>query len=398
MNAGLRAAIHAGGSDSPELEQVHVGFLPLTDCASLIMASELGLDRKHGVRIVPCREASWAGLRDKLLNGELDLAQALYGMVCATHLGLGGAATPMAVLMTLNQNGQAITLSGALASQGACDGASLARLMHSVPRDNRFAQTFPTGTHALWLNYWLAAHGIDPLRDASSFSLPPSQMVAHMRQGHIDGFCAGEPWNHRAILDGLGITAASSQQIWPDHPEKVLAATDAFVTRYPSTARAVSAAVLEASRWIDASAENRSRMADTIARATYVNTSVDAIRERILGHYQDGLGRRWDDAHSLKFFDDGSVNFPYLSDCMWFLTQHWRWGFLAEHPDYLAVARQINRSALYRDAAQAAGVAMPASEMRSSVLMDGRVWDGSDPRGYAEGFAISAASAAVQGV
>ena len=81
MNAGLRAAIHAGGSDGPELEQVHVGFLPLTDCASLIMASELGLDRKHGVRIVPCREASWAGLRDKLVNGELDLAQALYGMV-----------------------------------------------------------------------------------------------------------------------------------------------------------------------------------------------------------------------------------------------------------------------------------------------------------------------------
>ena len=139
-------------------------------------------------------------------------------------------------------------------------------------------------------------------------------------------------------------------------------------------------------------------MADTIARATYVNTSVDAIRERILGHYQDGLGRRWDDAHSMKFFDGGGVNFPYLSDCMWFLTQHWRWGFLTEHPDYLAVAGQINRTALYRDAAKAAGVALPADELRRSVLMDGRVWDGSDLRGYAEGFAISAASAAVQGV
>ena len=156
--------------------------------------------------------------------------------------------------------------------------------------------------------------------------------------------------------------------------------------------------MLEASRWIDASADHRSRMADTIARATYVNTSVDAIRERILGHYQDGLGRRWDDAHSMKFFDGGGVNFPYLSDCMWFLTQHWRWGFLTEHPDYLAVAGQINRTALYRDAAKAAGVALPADELRRSVLMDGRVWDGSDLRGYAEGFAISAASAAVQGV
>ncbi len=60
--------------------------------------------------------------------------------------------------------------------------------------------------------------------------------------------------------------------------------------------------------------------------AAYVNTSADVISERILGQYQDGMGRRWHDPHHLHFFDEGNVNFPYLSDGMWFLTQFKRWG------------------------------------------------------------------------
>lgn len=75
---------------------------------------------------------------------------------------------------------------------------------------------------------------------------------------------------------------------------------------------------------------------------------------------------------------------------MWFLTQHKRWGLLKTHPDYLAVARQINRIDVYRQAAQAVGVALPAGEMRKSTLVDGVAWDGSDPAAYADGFKVKA--------
>jgi hypothetical protein len=117
---------------------------------------------------------------------------------------------------------------------------------------------------------------------------------------------------------------------------------------------------------------------------------VAAILPRILGHYQDGLGRSWTDARHMRFFDDGRVNFPYLSDGMWFLTQYRRWGLLREHPDYLGVARRVNRIGLYREAAQALGVPLPASALRSSRLLDGKVWDGSDPAAYADSFAVRA--------
>jgi len=386
----LRAAVYAQGSDKPEKEEVKIGFIPLTDCASVVMASELGFDKKYGVKIIPTKEASWAGVRDKLVNGELDMSHVLYGLIYGVHLGTSGPKKDMAVLMNLNNNGQAITLSKALADKGAVDGPSLAKFMASNKREYTFAGTFPTGTHAMWMHYWLAAAGINPLSEAKLITVPPPQMVANMRVGNMDGFCVGEPWNHRAIMDGIGITANTTQDIWKDHPEKVLGTTADFTKKYPNTTRAVMMAILEASKWIDAGLQNKLKMAEVVAQKSYINTSVDAINQRILGRYQNGLGKTWDDSNHMKFFNDGAVNFPYLSDGMWFLTQHKRWGLLKEHPDYLNVAKQINRIDLYKGVASALNVSVPKDVLRTSKLMDGVVWDGKDPKKYADGFKIHA--------
>ncbi|WP_353154679.1 CmpA/NrtA family ABC transporter substrate-binding protein, partial [Herminiimonas fonticola] len=138
--------VWAAGSDKPEKEEVKVGFIPLTDCASVVMASVMGFDKKYGIKIVPTKESSWAGVRDKLVNGELDAAHVLYGLVYGVHEGIGGAKKDMAVLMNLNNNGQAITLSKKLADAGAVNGPGLAKLMQMEKREYTFAQTFPTGT------------------------------------------------------------------------------------------------------------------------------------------------------------------------------------------------------------------------------------------------------------
>jgi hypothetical protein len=170
----------------------------------------------------------------------------------------------------------------------------------------------------------------------------------------------------------------------------VLGCTEAFVQANPNTARAVIMAVLEASRWIDAHTANRSATAQTLAGSAYVNASVEAIRPRMLGHYEDGLGHSWVDRHPITFFDHGAVNYPYLSDGMWFMTQHKRWGLLRKHPDYLAVARAVQQTALYEQAANQLGVDVPTRPLRSSTLIDGVVWDGLEPAAYADSFAIRA--------
>ena len=152
---GVRSGAWAAGSDAPEKKEVRIGFIPLTDCASVVMAAVNKFDEKYGIKIIATKEASWASVRDKLVNGELDCAHVLYGLVYGVQLGIGGPKKDMNVLMSLSNNGQAITLSNQLKDKGATDGASLAALVAKKEREYTFAQTFPTGTHAMWLYYWL---------------------------------------------------------------------------------------------------------------------------------------------------------------------------------------------------------------------------------------------------
>ena len=371
------------------LKTVRVGFLPLTDAASLVMASERGFDREHGIRIELSRESSWANLRDKLRSGALDAAHSLYGMLCGVELGIGCQRQDMAVLMTLSQNGQAITLARALAER-ALGGAPLAQVIRSGQHSYTFAHTFPTGNHAMLLNYWLASQGIDPQRGVRTVTVPPPQMVASLREGMIDGFCVGEPWGERALHDGIGVTAVTSQQIWPDHPGKALGATAAWVDKHPDASRALVAAVLDAARWIERSDANRLAAAHVLSGHACLATPAAIIAPRLLGQYSNGLGETWQDPNALAFHRDGAVNFPYLSDAMWFMTQHRRWGLVQEDPQYLEVAARMCRTDLYREAASKVGVVAPESSLRTSVLADGKMWDGSDPAAYAASFPIRA--------
>jgi nitrate/nitrite transport system substrate-binding protein len=386
----VKAGAWAAGSDAPEKTEVKVSFIALTDCSSVVMANHLGLDKKFGVKIIPTKEASWAAIRDKLVNGENDMSHILYGLIYGLQMGIGGQQKDMSVLMGINNNGQAITLSKALYQKGVSDGASLKAVMDKEKRDYTFAQTFPTGTHAMWLYYWLANYGINPLKDAKIITVPPPQMVANMRSGNMDGYCVGEPWNARAIFDGIGFTAITTQAIWQDHPEKCLGTTADFAKKYPNTCRAVVSAMLEASKYIDANTSNKHKTAEVVSAPSYVNTDINVIQDRMMGRYNNGIGKTWDDPNAMKFYNDGSVNFPYLSDGMWFMTQHKRWGLLKEHPDYLAVAKKVNNIALYKDAATATKTPLPKSDMRSSKLFDGVVWNGSNPSAYADSFKIKA--------
>ena len=387
----VRTGAWAAGSDAPEKKEVKIGFIPLTDCSSVVMASVMEFDRKYGIKIVPSKEASWAAVRDKLVNGELDAAHVLWGLIYGVQMGLGGPKKDMAILMNLNHNGQAMTLSRKLYDKGIKDATSLAALIKKEKSEYTFAHTFPTGTHAMWLYYWLATYGVNPFTDVKTITVPPPQMVANMRVGNMDGYCVGEPWPNRAIVDKIGFTAETTQGIWKDHPEKALGTTAEFVQKYPNSARAMTAAIIDAGRWIDATLSNRQKTAEVVSDRSYVNTDKEVIVARMLGRYDNGIGKVWDDKDHMKFFNDGYVTFPYLSDGMWFMTQHRRWGLLKEDPDYLSVAKKVNRLDVYKDAAAMAKASMPKDPLRTSKFIDGVVWDGKDPKKYAGSFKVKVA-------
>jgi two-component system, oxyanion-binding sensor len=356
------------------LEKTHLrlGFVALSDAAPLVAAKLLEFGHAHGLTLELCRQPSWAAVRDKLLSGDLDAAHTLYGLVYGVQLGLGGPRTEMAVLMVLNRNGQAITLSNRLADALAQHG-SLRDALATLGHKPVFAQTFPTGTHAMWLYYWLAAQGVDPLREIDSVAIPPPQMVAALAEERLDGLCVGEPWNTMAEARGVGRTIAYTSEVWPDHPEKVLACRRDFVDAHPRTARALVQTVLEACRWLDG-AGHRDEIARWLARPEYIGIDEALIAAR-LGDEVDAANPR---RLPMRFFDDGAVNYPHPFEGAWFLTQFERWGMIDARDDYEAIAARVNRTRLYREAAARVNVAVPREGVMGR-LMDGEVWGSGSP-------------------
>ena len=181
-------------NDAPETPQIRIGIIALTDCSSIVIAYEKGFFKQHGLDVTVSKEASWAVIRDKLQLGENHATHMLYGMPYASTMGLFGAPVkPMIIPWVLNYNGQAITLSNELKDKGIRGPADLKKLLDEEKAAGKsprtFAMTFPPGTHAMWIRYWLGAGGINPDKDVSLITIPPPQMVANMTVGKMDGFC-----------------------------------------------------------------------------------------------------------------------------------------------------------------------------------------------------------------
>jgi nitrate/nitrite transport system substrate-binding protein len=315
------------------LTTVRLGFLPLSDCAPLLVAERLGLGERHGIRVALQRLSSWASLRDQLLSGEVDAAHTLYGMVYGMQLGVAGPQAEMALLMTLNRNGQAITLSKHLVQQlrGGCD---LRTVFAGMQRRPVLAHTFPTGTHAMWLCQWIENHGVDPLRDVDLLVIPPSQMPTALAAGDIDGFCAGEPWHAVATEQGGGETVACTSDVWRNHPEKALACRREWAALYPDLAVSLIRTVRDACEWLGERG-NLTTAAQWLADDAVIGVPARLILPRMLGDY--GSAPLSALPCPLTFAD----NRPLAEDGAWFLTRFRHWGLWRGGDDAAAIARRV---------------------------------------------------------
>ena len=104
---------------APKSSDMKFGIIALTDCSSIVLAHEKGLFKKYGINSTVAKGASWAAIRDSLVNGDIQATHMLLGMPIASTMGLAGAPKkPMVIPWILNRNGQAITLKKELAGQG----------------------------------------------------------------------------------------------------------------------------------------------------------------------------------------------------------------------------------------------------------------------------------------
>lgn len=391
-NASPVPRVPAGAtpSDAPEVTNLRFGMIALTDCSPIVIAHEKGLFKKYGINSTVVKGASWAAIRDSLSNGDIHATHMLLGMPIASTMGLlGSPKVPMVAPWLLNRNGQSISLKADLKGKVQADPKALKPIVDQAKAAGTpmtFAMTFPPGTHAMWIRYWLAAGGINPDRDATLLVTPPPQMVANCKIGKMDGFCVGEPWNARTVNEGIGFTAINTQDIWKDHPEKVCAFTAAFADKNPKTVKAVLKALHEASVWLD-DLNNRSEQAEIVSRPTYINCDKELILGRLLGKYDFGDGRSADDKNYM-IFNQRNCNYPQYKYAVWFLSQFRRWGMVDGSVDYQGVARQVMRPDLYEEALKEIGARHGGANSDPETLFDGVVFNPKEPEKYATGFAV----------
>ncbi|MBX9760465.1 MAG: ABC transporter substrate-binding protein [Beijerinckiaceae bacterium] len=354
-----------------EKKALKIGFIPITCATPIIMADPLGFYKKHGLDVEVIKTAGWAVIRDKTINKEYDAAHMLAPMPIAITMGIGSNPIPYTMPAVENINGQAITLA----------------MKHKDKRNPKdwkgfkFGVPFDFSMHNYLLRYYLAENGLDPDRDVQIRSVPPPEMVANLRADNIDGFLGPDPFNQRAVYDGVGFIHLLTKELWDGHPCCAFAASREFMTTMPNTYAALLKAIIDATAYA-AKQENRKQIAEAIAPANYLNQPQVVLEQILTGTYADGLGQVKKDPNRIQFDP-----FPWESFAVWILTQMKRWGQVKGDIDYNGIARQVFLATDTTKLMKEVGLVPPTTTTKTFVVM-GKTFDPAKPEDYINSFAI----------
>jgi two-component system, oxyanion-binding sensor len=373
---------------------VQAGFIPLLDCAPLVVARERGFDRQFGFSFQLHREVSWANIRDKLDIGAFDCAHMLAPMPIAATLGLGRAAEPVIAPMSLSVNGNAITVSqtlyeemctadaGAVTQGGMAAAKAMAKVVQARGAAGRepltLGMVYPFSCHNYDLRFWLASAGIDPDNDVNLIVVPPPLLAESLKAGRVDGFCVGQPWNSVAVEQGHGVIVATKNELWPMSPEKVLGVRETWAGENVALLSDAMRALVAACQWLD-EPDNRREAASILAEPRYVGVPEEILQRPLTGRLKRGGGAPEIVDADAVVFHRHTANFPWRSHAVWIITQMIRWGQVREPFDILALAERVYRPDLYRAALKGAGVEIPEADYKSeggqSAFFGGETFD-----------------------
>jgi NitT/TauT family transport system ATP-binding protein len=345
--------------------QLTLGFIPLVDCAPLVVAAEMGFAAAEGLALDLVRETSWANIRDRVMLGHFHAAHMLGPLPIASTLGIGShIEAPMVAPFSFGLGGNAVTVSlrlfnemrdenantgdGPAAVAGAIAGVVAKRRIAGAP-PLTIAMVFPFSGHNYELRYWLASAGLDPDRDLRLVVLPPPFMVDALAEGHVDAFCVGEPWNSIAVDRGVGAIVVSKSALWRQGPEKVLGLRADFAERDPEPLYALIRTLYRSAAWAG-DPRNQDALAKMLARPAYVGGSAATIRRALSGQIVTEPGGAATAIPDFLVFHDHAANFPWQSHALWFYSQMVRSGQTEYSAERAEIARRVYRPDLYRAA------------------------------------------------
>lgn len=332
---------------------VTCGYVPLVDCAPLIVAKELGFARQEGIELALVAQPSWSATRDMLALGHLDAAHLLSPMPIAMSLGLGGLPGEIDALMNLSVNGTIFGLATPLAERLDAkfgDPYDLAAKLAALELPGlRVGVPFHYSMHRLLLEYFLQHV---PGLEITIHGIPPGRMADAVEDGEIDAFWVGEPWGSLAVARGAGRLVLPGNAIWAFAPEKVLAARHDWIEDHPDIVRPLVRAVFHASRWLD-KPKNKPLAVEILARSEHLNLAAELIDPAISGQITPALGHSPIAVDRFLMFDAQAAHFPWRSQAAW-IAQH-----LGADAEGIARAKRCFRTDIYRDVLGPIGADLP---------------------------------------
>jgi nitrate/nitrite transport system ATP-binding protein len=382
----MSAAIAKHGLEKVNLE---IGFVPLTDCAPMVIAKEKGLFQKYGLEEVTLvREPGWKMISEGIRSGRLDAASVVAGIPLASTLGVGGTPVPLVTALTLSRGGNAITFGRKFLQQGIQSLEEFRQYLSQTPdKVHTLGMVYPASMHNLLLRHWLASSDIHPDRDVNLTVIPPPQMVSNLKAGNIDGYCVGEPWNSRAVREQAGFILTTTPEILPSHIEKVLAVRQDWAQKYPRTHIALVKALLEACEYCD-QPRHRPEISEWLAQPHYVGAAIEDLQPGLMGILQRGIQDESQVIVGFNQFANGRNTCPEKLENLWILTQMARWGLCAFPRNWISVIDQVLDTETYALAARELGLPDRAHDRGALLFADGSQFDGQDPIGYLESVPI----------
>jgi NitT/TauT family transport system ATP-binding protein len=366
-----------------------VGFIPLLDCASLVVAAERGFAAREGLEIELVRETSWANIRDRVIVGHFHAAHMLAPMTLASTLGVGHLKARLIAPLSLGLGGNAITVSLALWEQMVAHGARAGDFSLSQPEALKrvivarekahlepltLGMVYPFSCHNYELRYWLAAAGIDPDRDVRLAVIPPPYLADALRAGQVDGFCVGEPWNSVAVDAGIGAIVTPTTRLWPLSPEKVLGCRLEWAQQHPEELAKLLRAIYRAAAWIERP-ENHGEVAELLAQPRYVDAPAGLLHRALVGRLALQPGSMPVMLEQFYVPSRHAAGFPWVSHALWMYAQMIRWRQVEFSSEDLAAVRATYRPDLYRAALDGIDLEIPRADLKTERFFDGQSFD-----------------------
>ena len=348
-----------------EKTKLKIGYLPITCASPILIAQQNGYFHDAGLQVELLKTPGWALVRDKTVNRDFDAAQMLAPMPLSMSLGAGSNASPTVAALMDNVNGSAITLA----------------MRHKDRRDPRqwkgfrLAIPFDYSIHNFLLREYLAKHGVDPEHDVQLRVMAPPDMLANLAGGNLDGFIVAEPFNQRAVYEGIGFIQTLSVDLWRGHPCCTIAMEADFASRQPNTYAALVRAMLRSAAYLNVPA-HRDAIVDTLAQPKFLNQPKIVVKQVLTGTYADGLGHVRSEPQRIGF-----QPFPWPSMAVWILAEMKRWNYIKGDVDYQQIAARVFRATDARAAMRKAGMHPPAEDMQDYRIL-GREFNPKQPDAY----------------